>query len=54
MTGLSGAVAITAGSSHSCAVLDDNSARCWGHNFDGQLGDGTTIGSSVPVPVVAG
>ena len=54
VTGLSGAVAIDAGASHSCAVLDDDSARCWGRNFDGQLGDGTTTDSSLPLPVVAG
>jgi alpha-tubulin suppressor-like RCC1 family protein len=30
--------AITAGSSHTCALLDDFSVRCWGLNSDGQLG----------------
>ncbi len=34
------ATAIAAGYSHTCAVLDDNSVRCWGRNDDGQLGLG--------------
>lgn len=29
-------------SSRSCALLDDNSLRCFGRNFDGQLGLGDT------------
>nr|MDQ3756685.1 hypothetical protein [Actinomycetota bacterium] len=48
------AVAIAAGESHTCAVLDDNSARCWGHNFFGQLGNnasGDGTDSSTPVKV---
>lgn len=36
------AVAITAGSYHSCAILDTGHLRCWGHNAAGQLGQGHT------------
>jgi hypothetical protein len=31
---------IIAGASHSCAVLDDNSLKCWGANYHGNLGLG--------------
>ncbi|SVB87742.1 uncharacterized protein METZ01_LOCUS240596, partial [marine metagenome] len=34
---------------HTCAVLDDGSLYCWGRNYNGQLGDGTT--TDIPTPV---
>ncbi len=45
------AISIDAGSHHTCAILDDSSAYCWGRNDYGQLGDGTTTNSSTPVSV---
>ena len=36
------AVAISAGQSHTCAVLDNLSVRCWGFGDNGQLGYGNT------------
>lgn len=36
------AVAITAGDLHSCALMADGSARCWGYGWDGRLGTGST------------
>jgi len=37
---LKNAKAISAGSWHSCALLSNNTAKCWGQNFDGALGIG--------------
>jgi alpha-tubulin suppressor-like RCC1 family protein len=45
------AVAIAAGGFHTCAVLANGAARCWGANNDYQLGDGTRIGRSIPTGV---
>ena len=36
---------------HSCARLSDSTARCWGRNANGQLGDGTTTQRLLPVVV---
>jgi alpha-tubulin suppressor-like RCC1 family protein len=40
------ATAITGGEAYTCALLVGGSVRCWGYNFNGQLGIGntTTIG----------
>ena len=53
MPGLTGAVALAAGRQHTCALLDDGTARCWGDNEFGQLGDGTTMPHGDPSPVVS-
>ncbi|KAJ1474415.1 hypothetical protein T484DRAFT_3264942 [Baffinella frigidus] len=37
------AVALVLGHYHSCALLDDASVKCWGRNYDGQLGLGDTL-----------
>lgn len=36
------ATAIAVGNSHTCALLKDQTVRCWGENSRGQLGYGTT------------
>ena len=46
-------VAITAGDLHTCALIVDGSAWCWGRNVDGQLGDDSTTDRKTPVPVSA-
>ena len=47
----SGVVDIGTGGRHSCAVSEDGTARCWGRNDVGELGDGSFVNRSTPVPV---
>ena len=48
----SSVTAISAGGAHTCAVLASGSLQCWGQNFYGELGDGTTNDSAAPVDVM--
>jgi alpha-tubulin suppressor-like RCC1 family protein len=41
---LTAAIQVDAGGAHTCAVLADGTARCWGSNSAGQLGIGTVGG----------
>ena len=41
--------AVSAGGDHTCAVKTDHTLWCWGNNDSGELGDGTTTSSAVPV-----
>lgn len=45
-------LAITTGSSHTCALLDDadRTVRCWGHNAYGSLGHATAVTDGVMQP----
>ncbi len=50
-----GVAGIVAGHQHSCARMQDGTARCWGGNYFGQLGLGAEIDerrTAVPVPVL--
>ena len=47
------AIDISVGEYHSCALLEDGAAKCWGSNLHGQLGNGTDTDSWTPVPVIS-
>lgn len=46
-----GAPRLAAGGGHTCVVMVDGTAQCWGDNGSGQLGDATTIDRAAPVAV---
>jgi alpha-tubulin suppressor-like RCC1 family protein len=45
--------ALAVGVHHTCAIKQDQTLWCWGHNEHGQLGDGTTTNQPLPVQVSA-
>jgi alpha-tubulin suppressor-like RCC1 family protein len=51
-TGLAFA-AVTTAQAHRCGILRDGGVvMCWGKNDAGQLGNGTSVGSAIPAPVL--
>ena len=48
------AKSLAGGMYHTCAILDDNSVKCWGKNSDGQLGLGHETSQSTPQKVNLG
>ena len=51
VTGISSATAISGGRDHMCSLISGGTAKCWGDNYQGQLGNGSTTDSSSPVSV---
>jgi Regulator of chromosome condensation (RCC1) repeat len=49
--GTTTAIAVAAGSGHTCALRTAGTIKCWGWNVYGQLGDGTLTNSLTPVTV---
>jgi alpha-tubulin suppressor-like RCC1 family protein len=48
---LTGVIAVGLGNYHTCAVLTDGTAKCWGENSASQVGDGTQSNRPAPVMV---
>jgi alpha-tubulin suppressor-like RCC1 family protein len=51
VVGIKAATEVSIGGTHACAVLKSGAVDCWGSNTNGELGNGSTTGSTVPVSV---
>jgi alpha-tubulin suppressor-like RCC1 family protein len=52
VSGISTATQISSsGVNHMCALLSNQTVKCWGYNYDGVVGDGTTTNRKTPVLV---
>ena len=49
--GFNNVIEVSAGQTHACALLKDNSTICWGRNHEGQLGDGDNTKQDKYYPV---
>ena len=45
---------VSAGGALTCAILDNNTVKCWGYNGYGQIGDGSTDHRNSPAAVDLG
>jgi hypothetical protein len=51
VSGLAGVVSLTASPGLTCALKTDGTVWCWGTNADGQLGNGSSVGSASSTPL---
>ena len=51
VSGVTGVSDIAAGDNHTCALLSSGKVMCWGANYHGALGQGTTVVATQPVTV---
>jgi alpha-tubulin suppressor-like RCC1 family protein len=51
VTGISDASTLAVGSDVNCAIVTGGALKCWGYNFYGEVGDGTTNPASTPITV---
>ena len=49
--GLGGIVKLILGQKHTCALLSDQTVKCWGQQEHGRLGNGQTSASNIQYPV---
>src|SRR5688572_14230829 len=49
---LAGITQLTAGGNHTCALMTSGQVRCWGQNYDGEIGTGQVNDPAQDVSVV--
>lgn len=47
-------IQLSLGARYTCGITVDHRGYCWGENYSGQLGDGTTTNRGSPTPVAGG
>ncbi len=52
VSGITNAISIAAGDFHACALLADGTAKCWGSNSYGEVGNGMTSATFVVTPAL--
>ncbi|MFO0610054.1 MAG: hypothetical protein U0324_43245 [Polyangiales bacterium] len=51
VAGLTRIIQISVSEGHACALQEGGRVFCWGSNYDGQLGDNSTVDANVPTEV---